>query len=77
VVRDLDFDLWNFDIAHYGVHVVRARHRLGMSRAELARRVGLSKDKLLRLEYCDGTVKLSDAGKVQRVLHRLVADADS
>jgi ribosome-binding protein aMBF1 (putative translation factor) len=73
--EDLGFDLWEFDIARYGVHVVRARHQLGLSRSELSRRVGLSRDKVRRLEYCDGGVRLADAGKVQRMLHCLIAEA--
>jgi DNA-binding XRE family transcriptional regulator len=76
-MQDLSFDLWAFDLQTYGLHVVRCRHRLNMSRASLARAAGVSEDKLLRLERCDPSISLRDAARVQRVLHNLVEDADS
>jgi hypothetical protein len=71
-MRDDNSTLQAFDLAQFGVHAVRARHQLNLSRAELARQTGLTEDKLRRLELCDGGVTLRDASVVQRTLGRLL-----
>jgi hypothetical protein len=72
-MRD-DSDLQAIDLARFGVHAVQARHLLCLSRAALARLTGLSEDKLRRLELCDGSITLRDAGTVQRTLDHLLEE---